>query len=355
MNVFIKQPLGLIPLGNIAPDLTDSIRHKLAGIWKGPVEIMEQVSSDKLPGFRNERGQYFAPSILAYLSRYDYPGILLGITIDDIYEPGLKFIRGVCLEGGRSALISLRRLGGDIAGEATEQALHEIGHLAGLSHCTSNCFMQRAETRQNPGQFCQSCADQLENTRPVKKRKFPSVPLRFIYSPGYSANIGIHVFPILKFRKVAEALRKEGVKSGEFLTPAEITRADLELVHDGKYLDDLFNLKYAHSTMLSELPLTEEIVNAFVLAAGGTYRAVSYALNGGAAVNLTGGFHHAFADHAEGFCYLNDTAVAIKMLQHEGKLNRAAVIDLDLHQGNGTAYIFRDSPEIFTFSIHQEN
>lgn len=107
--------------------------------------------------------------------------------------------------------------------------------------------------------------------------------------------------------------------------------------------------------MMSELPLNREIRDFFLLATGGSILAAEEALNRGKAINLNGGFHHAFPDHAEGFCYLNDPAVAIRKLKAGKKIKRAAVIDCDLHQGNGTALIFRRDPDVFTYSIHQEN
>jgi acetoin utilization deacetylase AcuC-like enzyme len=107
--------------------------------------------------------------------------------------------------------------------------------------------------------------------------------------------------------------------------------------------------------MFSELPISREIVEGFKLMAGGTIAAARLALERGLALHLGGGFHHAFADHAEGFCYLNDIAIAIRKMQHEGRIRRAAVIDVDLHQGNGTAHIFLGDAEVFTFSIHQEH
>ena len=107
--------------------------------------------------------------------------------------------------------------------------------------------------------------------------------------------------------------------------------------------------------MYSELPLEHDIVRAYILAAGGTTLAARAALTRGAAINLGGGFHHAGPGRAEGFCYINDLAVAIRVLQHEGRMRRAAVVDLDVHQGNGTAQVFEGDPTVFTLSLHQEN
>jgi acetoin utilization deacetylase AcuC-like enzyme len=107
--------------------------------------------------------------------------------------------------------------------------------------------------------------------------------------------------------------------------------------------------------MRSEMALTEEIVNAYVVAAGGTIAASSYALEDGICVHVGGGYHHAYPDHAEGFCYLNDVSIAIARMRMNSAVSRVCVIDCDLHQGNGTAFIFARDPDVFTFSIHQEN
>src|SRR5262249_48816547 len=133
------------------------------------------------------------------------------------------------------------------------------------------------------------------------------------------------------------------------------TRALLESAHEAAYLDDLESLRWTPRTQYSELPLTREIVNAFALGASGTTHAARLALEHRAAADLGGGLHHAYAGHAEGFCYINDLAVAACMLLAERRVRRIAVVDLDVHQGNGTAHIFRDRPEVFTLSVHQEN
>jgi acetoin utilization deacetylase AcuC-like enzyme len=177
-----------------------------------------------------------------------------------------------------------------------------------------------------------------------------------VHSPRYRCDIGVHVFPTEKFDLVLRGLVEAGdVEASEVLRPAPAPRDDLLLVHSPEYLEDLGHLRWTPRTACSELPLTEEIVSAYVLAAGGTTLAAREALRRGAGINLGGGFHHAFADQASGFCYINDLAVAIRVLQRDGLLRRAAVVDCDLHQGNGTAHLFQGDREVFTFSIHQEN
>ncbi len=176
-----------------------------------------------------------------------------------------------------------------------------------------------------------------------------------IHSPQYRCDIGPHVFPMDKFDRVRETLIDAGELAADaLLAPVAASRADLLLVHTSEYLDDLEHLRWTPRTLPSELPLEDDIVRAYTLAAGGTTLAAKAAIDRGFGVNLGGGFHHAFADHAEGFCYLNDLAVAIRVLQRDGLIERAAVVDLDVHQGNGTASIFESDSSVFTLSMHQE-
>jgi acetoin utilization deacetylase AcuC-like enzyme len=147
----------------------------------------------------------------------------------------------------------------------------------------------------------------------------------------------------------------------DVVAPDPATREDLLRVHTPAYVDDFLNARVTPRTYRSEMALDPAIVRAFVLGTGGTIRATREALtrsrpgDPGAAVNLGGGLHHAYPDHAEGFCYLNDVAIAIRRAQVDGLLRRTAVVDCDVHQGNGTAVIFDGDRDVVTFSIHQEN
>ncbi|MFC1582620.1 histone deacetylase [Planctomycetota bacterium] len=177
----------------------------------------------------------------------------------------------------------------------------------------------------------------------------------FVYHDNYFCDIGTHVFPMQKFRAIRDRLKDEaGVPAEQFLVPEAAGRAMLELVHTDDYLDDLENLRQTAAILASELPISAEIVQAYKLCAGGSALAFEKALDCGCAINLAGGFHHAFPDHGEGFCYIHDIAVAVRHIQATTDIKRFAVIDCDLHQGNGTAVIFQRQPEVFTFSIHQE-
>jgi acetoin utilization deacetylase AcuC-like enzyme len=176
-----------------------------------------------------------------------------------------------------------------------------------------------------------------------------------VYSPDYECDIGVHVFPVVKFRLLRDRLLADGdVAEAEILAPEPASREELLRVHTAEYLDDLEQLRWTPRTLWSELPLERDVVRAYALAAGGTLLAAREARERGMGVNLGGGFHHAFPDRAEGFCYLNDLAVAIRGLQAERRVRRAAVVDCDVHQGNGTAHVFRDDPDVFTLSLHQE-
>ncbi len=178
--------------------------------------------------------------------------------------------------------------------------------------------------------------------------------VRVLHSDRYACDIGRHVFPTAKYRMTLDALLAAGaIRPGDVAEPRMPAREALGLVHAADYLDDLEQLRWTPRTMYSELPLSEAISDAYRLAAGGTIDAARAALDGMAAVHLGGGFHHAFAARAEGFCYVNDLAVAIRVMQHEGRIVRAAVVDLDVHQGNGTARIFEGDDSVFTLSIHQ--
>ncbi len=181
-------------------------------------------------------------------------------------------------------------------------------------------------------------------------------PAAFVHSPAYDADIGPHVFPTGKYRRVRERLAGMGLPPEAFTEPVPRDREILRLVHDPGYLEEFFGLRFSYRTVGSELPLNEEVTRWFETAVWGTVTAVEAALARGAALHVGGGFHHAFADHAEGFCYLNDVAVAARwVLAEDGGASRVSVVDLDVHQGNGTARIFAGDDRVFTFSMHQEN
>ncbi|MBN1356721.1 histone deacetylase [bacterium] len=176
-----------------------------------------------------------------------------------------------------------------------------------------------------------------------------------VYHPEYAFDIGAHVFPTAKYKLILDTL-KQLVGDLEVHVPEPARDDQILSVHDRDFVGDLRSYRHTRRTFPSELPISREIVDGFYLMAGGSCLAASLAMERGAAMNIGGGFHHAFADHAEGFCYINDVAVAVRdVLNRFDTLRKVAVVDTDLHQGNGTARIFQNDDGVFTFSIHQEN
>ena len=165
-----------------------------------------------------------------------------------------------------------------------------------------------------------------------------------------------HRFPIEKYRMLRERLKQSNFRDRlEFCLPDAATDEQLLLVHTPDYLD---KLKRGTLSRLEErrigFPWSVSMVERSRRSAGATLGAARAALRDGVGIHLAGGTHHAFPDHGQGFCVFNDVAVAIRVLQAERSIRRAIVIDLDVHQGNGTASIFADDPNVFTFSMHGE-
>jgi len=182
--------------------------------------------------------------------------------------------------------------------------------------------------------------------------------MRVFYSPYYYANIGdTHIFPIRKFELVRDRLLHEGtLEPDEIVEPSPAAIEDVKLVHTEDYVSRLCGGQLtAKEIRRLGLPWSESLVRRSFYAVGGTISAALTALEVGFSSNLAGGTHHSFADRGEGFCVLNDVAIAIRKLRHCGLIKRAAIVDCDVHQGNGTATIFSGDAETFTFSIHGAN
>ena len=198
--------------------------------------------------------------------------------------------------------------------------------------------------------------------------------MAIVYSPRYHIDIGLHVFPTSKYHLIAQRLRRETIE------PETATWEQLALVHTPDYLEKMRHGGLAIEDVAQlELPWSQEMVDGFRLMAGGTILAARLAVShqtprppmanrspdplGSPAVaasaftvacHIGGGLHHAFPNHGEGFCPFNDVAVAVRVLQSEG-FERHAIVDLDVHHGNGTAFIFESDPRVFTFSMHQQH
>jgi len=211
------------------------------------------------------------------------------------------------------------------------------------------------------------------------------LPFKLVYSEDYYLPIGAHVFPAEKYRRIHQKLVESHVaEPSDFVTPQPASDMDVLLVHTPQYVLKLkTGTLTAREELEMEIPYSPELVRAFWLAAGGSMLAADHALNDGVAVNIGGGFHHAFPDHGEGFCMIHDVAIAIRRMQKDEKIRRAMTIDCDVHQGNGTAVIFGagartlgdplpsrapglspfrpakvdsvHAADVFTISLHQEN
>ena len=183
------------------------------------------------------------------------------------------------------------------------------------------------------------------------------LPFKVIYHPRYDLNLGTHVFPSQKFRFIAEKLRSSGIADDtDFLRPQAAPDVDLLRVHTPSWVHKLKTGTLSASEIMKlEVPYSPELAEAVWLAAGGTILAAQCALRDGFGSNLSGGFHHAYANHGEGFCAIHDVAVAVRRLQADGAIKKAMIVDTDVHHGNGTAAIFHDDASVFTISIHQWN
>jgi acetoin utilization deacetylase AcuC-like enzyme len=183
------------------------------------------------------------------------------------------------------------------------------------------------------------------------------LPFKLVYDDGYDLNLGPHVFPSQKYRMVHDQLLTDGIADvSDFIKPEPATEEDVLRVHTPEYVRKLKTGTLTHTEIMRlEIPYSQPLMVACWLAAGGSILAGRSALANSWSASIGGGFHHAYPDHGEGFCVLHDVAIAIRRLQFDGAIQKAMVVDTDVHQGNGTAAIFRDDQDVFTLSIHQEN
>jgi acetoin utilization deacetylase AcuC-like enzyme len=183
------------------------------------------------------------------------------------------------------------------------------------------------------------------------------LPFKVVYHPRYDLDLGTHVFPSQKFKMVHDALLEEGLADqADFLLPEPAADEDVRRVHTPAYVQKLQTDSLTLSERMKlEIPVSELTVQAFWLSAGGSILAGREALRDGFGANLSGGFHHAYPGHGEGFCMLHDVAIAIRALQARGSIRTAMTVDTDVHHGNGTAAIFANDASVYTLSIHQEN
>ena len=179
--------------------------------------------------------------------------------------------------------------------------------------------------------------------------------LKIAYHPLYAHPLPEgHRFPMLKYELIAAQLRYEGtVGPMNFFEPDQAVEEDVLRVHTASYWQRMKALQLSEREMRKiGFPLSAALVERELTIAQGTLMAADYALSHGIAMNVAGGTHHEYADSGEGFCLLNDQAIAAARLLHRQQAKRVLIVDLDVHQGNGTARIFAQEPRVFTFSMH---
>jgi acetoin utilization deacetylase AcuC-like enzyme len=178
-----------------------------------------------------------------------------------------------------------------------------------------------------------------------------------VYSEKYDLNLDPHPWHTSKYRHTLDILKRNDLVSESQILQAPIAEdSDILRVHSFQYYTKLSNLDFSEEEIKhAEIPLTHEVVDLFRRMTGGTVLASEQALEEGICVHLGGGFHHAYPSHASGFCLLNDIAISLNALLYQGAIRSAAVIDCDLHQGDGTARIFQENPQVCTLSIHQKD
>jgi acetoin utilization deacetylase AcuC-like enzyme len=179
------------------------------------------------------------------------------------------------------------------------------------------------------------------------------------YSPRYHIELGAHVFPTVKYARLFDRLQRDEANRMTFVEPEPASWEDIALVHTPQYIRKLKAGEFTFEEMaLLEVPWSPDVVEGFRLMTGGTVEAARAALRreaGAIVAHLGGGLHHAFPSHGEGFCLFNDVAIASRVLFRDALASRIAVIDLDVHHGNGTSFIFQSDERVFTFSMHQQH
>ena len=179
--------------------------------------------------------------------------------------------------------------------------------------------------------------------------------LKIAYHPIYKHSLPEgHRFPMLKYELLPKQLLHEGTCTLEnFFEPEIPNDKYIVAVHDPEYFYDLLNIKIpSKEARKIGFPLTEDLVERERMIADGTMKGCLYALENGIAMNIAGGTHHAYSDHGEAFCMLNDQAIGARYLQAKNLAKKILIVDLDVHQGNGTAEIFQNDASVFTFSMH---
>ncbi len=182
------------------------------------------------------------------------------------------------------------------------------------------------------------------------------MPIPIVSHPAYEAALPDgHRFPMRKYGRLAEVLAENGLAPNGFVVPEEASANLIALAHARTYVDQVLTCSVPREIERRiGLPITEGVARRAQASAGGTMLAARLALQHGLAGSTAGGSHHGQRETGAGFCVFNDVAIAAKALKHEGAIRHALVVDLDVHQGDGTADCLRDEPDLFTFSMHAE-
>jgi acetoin utilization deacetylase AcuC-like enzyme len=180
--------------------------------------------------------------------------------------------------------------------------------------------------------------------------------MKIVYSDKYKINIGVHPLDTAKYEKIVDLLiTSKTISENDIIVPGFAEDEDVHRVHSFSYIERLYNLSFSADELdLLGMPASQEIVDSFWISAEGTLLACRNALIDGICIHIGGGWHHAYPGMGSGFCLINDIAVAVRAIQASGKIERALIIDLDLHQGDGTAKIFQNDSTVVTFSMHQQ-
>jgi len=181
--------------------------------------------------------------------------------------------------------------------------------------------------------------------------------LRIAYSPIYKYKLPEnHRFPMTKYELIPEQLLYEGIVSeNHFFHPDKMSDEDILLTHSKEFLDKLNTLNLSKKEIRNiGFPVRKGLINRGKHIVNGTLQCAYYAMDYGVAMNVAGGTHHSFRDRGEGFCIFNDFAIVSNLLLRDTHISQILIIDLDVHQGNGTAHIFRNNNAVFTFSMHGE-
>jgi acetoin utilization deacetylase AcuC-like enzyme len=181
--------------------------------------------------------------------------------------------------------------------------------------------------------------------------------LNIAFHPIYQLPLPVkHRFPMEKYDLLPRQLMHEGTCTPEdFFTPTALDRATIERIHHSEYIDKLLALDLDKKEARKiGFPLSKQLIDREIIIAGGTIQGALKALEHGIAMNIAGGTHHAFKAHGEAFCLFNDQAIAAQYLLDQELVDTILIVDLDVHQGNGTAEIFESNSKVFTFSMHGE-